>query len=234
MTITRSYMDYVGRRNCMNGLDLLSLIPENEVAVCFADFQYRGVLDALSYGNEGERQSGRSELQQMDEETIQSFCDGISQVLRPSGHLFLWVDTWHLVQGSVHEWFPKDPVTGKPGLDVVGLLTWNKESFGMGYRLRSTAEYLLILQKLPKRAKGVWKDRSIRDIWTEKIPSPRSKKLHPHRKPIALMRKLIECVTDENDLILDPCAGSFLVKAAAEDSKRLFIGCDIDPVYCGY
>jgi site-specific DNA-methyltransferase (adenine-specific) len=109
------------------------------------------------------------------------------------------------------------------------MITWNKESFGMGYRSRRTSEHLLVVQRLPKTIK-TWKDKSIRDVWSEKIENPRLG--HPHKKPIGLISRLIASVTDENDIVLDPCAGSFSVLSSCQNINRVFLGCDINPDFC--
>ena len=96
----------------------------------------------------------------MSEETIAEFIKGISRVLTPSGHLFLWVDKFHICTGV-------EPWLTQWGLEIVDLVTWNKDKMGMGYRTRRYAEYLVIAQKLPKRAKGVWHRHNIPDVWTE-------------------------------------------------------------------
>src|SRR3954452_19644250 len=73
----------------MDGLTLLKSLENNSVSVVFFDPQYRGVLDKMNYGNEGERQIERSKLIQMNEKKIVSFVREINRVLKPSGHLFL-------------------------------------------------------------------------------------------------------------------------------------------------
>jgi site-specific DNA-methyltransferase (adenine-specific) len=73
----------------MDGLTLLHSLENNSVSVVFFDPQYRGILDKMNYGNEGERQIERSKLIQMSERKIISFVREINQVLKPSGHLFL-------------------------------------------------------------------------------------------------------------------------------------------------
>ena len=40
-------------RNKADGLTLLASLPEQSIKTAFFDPQYRGVLDKLSYGNEG-------------------------------------------------------------------------------------------------------------------------------------------------------------------------------------
>ena len=202
--------------NILNGLELLNSINDSVITASFFDPQYRGIMEKMRYGNEGARQKERAELKQMGEELIQEFIEEISRVLQPSGHLFLWIDKFHLCEGTSH-WFKKTDFS------IVDLITWDKGKIGMGYRTRRKSEYLLILQKVPLRAKGVWSKHDIPDVWTEKIVG----KKHPHQKPIALQTNLIASVSSENDYILDPCAGSYTVLEACKELKRNFIGSDL-------
>lgn len=203
-------------KNKIDGLVLLKGIDTESVKVAFFDPQYRGVLDKLSYGNEGVgRGKARSSLQQMDLGTIIKFINEINRVLLPSGHLFLWVDKFHLCQG-VLEWFMHTD------LNLVDMITWDKDKIGMGYRTRRKSEYLIVFQKKPIRAKDVWKSHSIPDVWTEKVV-----KTHPHSKPINLQKTLIEATSNEGDLILDPAAGGYSVFEACKIINRNFIGGDI-------
>ena len=202
----------------MDGLKFLSQLPQNSFPVAFFDPQYRGILDKLKYGNEGrERGRARCALEQMSEETIGEFIQGISAALAPSGHLFLWMDKFHLCTGFA-AWL------SGTHLEVVDMLTWDKKRIGMGYRTRRTSEYLVVLQKEPRRAKGVWKIRNIPDVWPEEV----KRNGHTHRKPIGLQRKLITAVSDAGDIVLDPAAGSFSVMDACEKEGRDFLGCDLN------
>jgi site-specific DNA-methyltransferase (adenine-specific) len=206
------------RRLVMDGLEFLSLLPDNAVPVAFFDPQYRGVLDKLSYGNEGmDRGRRRCALQQMSEATIAKFILDIGRVLVPSGHLFLWIDKFHLCEGF------KVWLDGT-ALDIVDLVTWDKGKMGMGYRTRRTAEYCAVLQKRPHKAKGVWKIHNIADVWREKVV----KTDHPHSKPVDLQGELMAAVSNEGDFVIDPAAGSFSVLQAARNRRRTFLGCDLD------
>jgi site-specific DNA-methyltransferase (adenine-specific) len=73
----------------MDGLNLLKTLENNSINAVFFDPQYRGILDKMNYGNEGERQIERSKLVQMNERKIISFVREIDRTLKPSGHLFL-------------------------------------------------------------------------------------------------------------------------------------------------
>ncbi len=202
----------------MDGLDFLSMLPANGVPVAFLDPQYRGVLEKLSYGNEGkDRGKRRCALEQMTEAMIGRFVRGIDSALIPSGHLFLWVDKFHLCQG-VRPWFDGT------SLDIVDLVTWDKGTFGMGYRTRRRAEYCIVLQKQPRKAKGVWKIHNIPDVKQE----PVSQRHHPHTKPVDLQGELMSAVSHEGDFVIDPAAGSFSVLQSAQIRKRTFLGCDLN------
>ena len=206
------------RRLQMDGIRFLSLLPIESISAAFLDPQYRGVLDKLAYGNEGKgRGKERAALQQMDEETIRRFIGGIARVLKPSGHLFLWMDKFHLCEGF-ERWHSETP------LEVVDLISWDKGRIGMGYRTRRTTEYCVVLQKKPRRAKGVWTIHNIPDTWREKIEG----RTHTHQKPVGLQSALIAAVTKEGDYVIDPAAGSFSVMQAAIEIKRIFLGCDLN------
>jgi len=205
-------------RQKMNGIDLLHRLPSCSIPVVFFDPQYRSILDKQSYGNEGKRQKARAILPQMSYAIIKEFLVEIERILMPSGHLMLWVDKF-IVCSGVQE------LTNGLGLQLVDLITWNKQRMGMGYRTRRVSEYLIILQKLPVRAKGIWSIHNIPDVWEEKVNSTNGN--HTHSKPIGLQERLIEAVSNKGDIIVDPCAGSFSVMKAALNTGRHFIGCDI-------
>jgi len=201
----------------MDGLTLLAQLPDACAAAAFFDPQYRGVLDKLAYGNEGvQRGQRRSVLPQMSSGTIGKFIAEIARALGPSGHLFIWIDKFHLCSG-IQEWIDGADLT------IVDLVTWSKGRIGMGYRTRRSCEYLIVLQKLPKRAKGVWTRHDIPDVWQEKAVSKVT-----HAKPVGLQRALIEAVTAPDDVVIDPAAGSFSVLEACQLSGRTFVGCDVN------
>src|SRR3954452_2876544 len=105
--------------NVLDGLQLLRAVNDRVITASFFDPQYRGIMEKMKYGNEGSRQKERAELMQMSEELIQEFIEEINRVLQPSGHLFLWIDKFHLCEGTSH-WFKNTQ------LSIVDLITWDK------------------------------------------------------------------------------------------------------------
>ena len=128
-------------KNKTDGLLLLADINSNCIPAAFFDPQYRGVLDKLHYGNEGQsRGKSRSQLTQMHDNTIIQFLREINRVLSPSGHCFLWVDKFHLCQGTTL-WF------SGTDLKIVDLITWDTTFPGIQFY---TANFL----EAGRRGKG--------------------------------------------------------------------------------
>lgn len=205
-------------RQKMSGYTMLRSLQDECAALAIFDPQYRAVLNKLKFGNEGARQKKRSELPQMSDYDISIFMQELERVLRPSGHIAFWMDKYTIASGHHLRYFQFCS-----WLRLVDMLCWDTQRFGMGRRLRCTTEYLLIIQKEPTRAKECWMDHSIRDSWSEAS----DREAHPHAKPAALTRRLILSTTRPGDLVVDPCAGSYMVLDVCKKTKRTFIGCDL-------
>lgn len=57
------------------------------------------------------------------------------------------------------------------------------------------------------------------------------KELHPTQKPVLLLEYLIKTYTDENDTVLDNCMGSGSTGVASVNTKRKFVGIELDKHY---
>src|SRR5262249_19076765 len=201
-----------------DALVLLQSLSEGCTPLVFFDPQHRSVLNKLKFGNEGERQRERVRLPQMSDPFIDECCVESARVLRPSGYLMLWSDTYRLGEGY-HLRIPRKL------LQTVDLIAWDdtRRPGGNGKRSRRCGAFLVILQKKPIRAGATWRDHSIRDRWPERV----DRSIHPHMKPIGLIKRLIAATTEPGELVVDPAAGSFIVLHAARQLERDFIGCDL-------
>lgn len=204
-----------------DGLELLGTMGGETVKLAFFDPQYRSVLDKQKYGNEGARQIGRAALAGMPDTVIKEFCSEIDRVLVPSGHLLLWVDKFILCEGTFRQF-----INGTD-LNLVDMITWEKPRIGMGYRTRRKSEHLIVLQKSPVRAKGCWTDHGIPDVYADSALVKETG--HPHAKPVALQRRLINALTLPGDTVIDPSAGSYSVLRATLGTERTFVGGDLRP-----
>lgn len=175
--------------------ELLSHLGDNSSNLVFLDPQYEPVRNMVSTNYP---LSSQSDYQ------ILWILEQVERVLKPSAFALLWVNKTLLGNDRVPLWLLKTPF-----LKVVDCLVWHKKNFlGLGNWLRSNAEFCFLLQKYPQSGK-VFKNRSFGNVW-EEVPISVAKRKHPHQKPRELIRALIEATTNENDLVVDPCAGSFM------------------------
>ena len=66
------------------------------------------------------------------------------------------------------------------------------------------------------------------DVWEIPFLNPKAKERcgYPTQKPVKLLQRIIELVTNENDIVLDPFCGSGTTCVAAKSLNRKFIGID--------
>jgi site-specific DNA-methyltransferase (adenine-specific) len=66
------------------------------------------------------------------------------------------------------------------------------------------------------------------DVWEIPFLNPKAKERtgYPTQKPLLLLERIINLVTDENDLVLDPFCGSGTAVVAAKLLNRRYIGID--------
>jgi len=92
-------------------------------------------------------------------------------------------------------------------------------------RVVGNCEYALLLyrDKLPKFNNNGSMIFNCMD-WPRDNDTP---KVHPTQKPLVLMERLIEIFTDEDDVVIDPCAGSAVNLLAAKNLNRRAYGFEI-------
>lgn len=57
-------------------------------------------------------------------------------------------------------------------------------------------------------------------------------KIHPTQKPVNLLKQFIELFTNENDVVIDPCAGSGTTLRACQELNRNSYGFEISREFC--
>jgi site-specific DNA-methyltransferase (adenine-specific) len=78
---------------------------------------------------------------------------------------------------------------------------------------------------LGKEKKGV----PLSDVWEIPYLNPKAKERtgYPTQKPVLLLNQILNIVTDEGDLVVDPFCGSGTTCVSAKSLNRQFIGIDI-------
>ncbi|MBI9078242.1 MAG: site-specific DNA-methyltransferase [Pseudodesulfovibrio sp.] len=65
----------------------------------------------------------------------------------------------------------------------------------------------------------------------ERVKKSDGKSMHPTQKPMEVMKYILEAITDEGDVILDPFAGTHTTARAAAALERYYITNDAFPYY---
>ncbi|MGF6428202.1 DNA-methyltransferase [Bradyrhizobium elkanii] len=103
-------------------------------------------------------------------------------------------------------------------------IVWNKQHFGMGVGFRKQHELILVLAK----GKPRFRSTAFPNVLT--VPRETTEE-HPHKKPLPLLKQIIEHSSDPGDTVLDPFAGSGSTLVAAVQAGRNAIGIELEERY---
>ena len=143
----------------------------------------------------------------------------IYRVLKPNTHCYIMINGRNLAD------LQKE--AEKVGFIYQQLLVWEKGNATPNKWYLQACEFILMLRK--GGAKNIHNMGSKTIL---KVPNEIGEKTHPTAKPIGLMEILIANSTNENDIVLEPFAGSGSTCIAAKRLKRRFIGIEIDEQFC--
>lgn len=125
----------------------------------------------------------------------------------------------------------------KNNFEIKDLIRWKKTNAMPRNRdRRFITDYEVAVWAVKKG--GKWTFNRLSD--TYEIPeivggiTPKSEKInggHPTQKPIYVMKWIIERLTNENDIVLDPFMGSGTTGVACKELNREFIGSELDKNY---
>ena len=76
--------------------------------------------------------------------------------------------------------------------------------------------------------------RALSNVWTDVspiVPWSKERVQHPTQKPVALMDRIINIFSNENDVVLDPFAGSGTTAVSAIKNKRRYVCFEKDKNY---
>ena len=90
-------------------------------------------------------------------------------------------------------------------------------------------QYLHNFESIETKNEGTRCPRDVlRDLWQ---PYCGGKMYHPTQKPVPLLEYLIKTYTNEGDTVLDNCMGSGSTGVACVNTKRDFVGVELDENY---
>jgi len=113
------------------------------------------------------------------------------------------------------------------GFKLHNILGWLKNNNTPSQYYMKNCEYVLFLRK----GKAKWINNIGGSKTIHKYDNIIGHKLHPTEKPVELLKFYISNSSKEEDIILDPFAGSGSTLIAAKVLNRNYIGYEIDKQY---
>ena len=144
------------------------------------------------------------------------------RVLKPSSYMLLFFSFEH------YAWLYERLVKAGFLVDHTPLI-WDKErpiQAASGTNFPNSYEPIFFCTK-PPRGNRRFHEAQRNIIKAPIVPS--KERLHPFQKPLALLERFIQILSNPGDLILDPFAGSASTLKAANNTRRRAIGCELDP-----
>ena len=173
---------------------------------------------------------------------IQKLFTEIKRVMKPTATIWV-IATYHSI-------FRIGKIMQDLGYWILNDVIWIKTNpmpNWLGVRFTNTTENLIWAVK-DKKAKGYTFNKEFAksfgigkvgaNVWVlplcwgdERLKNDEGKKLHSTQKPIELLKRVILTSTKEEDLVLDPVAGTGTTGYVAQALKRNFIMIEINPKY---
>ena len=209
--------------------DIIKRIPDNSVDFILTDPPYN--LGQHSTGNiplpgRTAMNNGVAEWDMIDFNP-EEWADEFIRILKPTGNLFIFTS-----YNQIGRWY--NCLDHK--FDTSNFMIWHKTNpapkiFKAGF-LNSCEMIFTCWNK-----KHTWNFISQAEMHNfiessicmkpERLSNPK----HPAQKPVAILRKMIEIASNENDIVFDPFMGVGSTGVAALDLNRRFIGVELDETY---
>ena len=192
-------------------LDFLGAVGDNTAQAAVLDPQWdtTGGREAASKG----LGYFRAEPVPMSDMQVRGIVTELDRVVC-DGWLIVWCDVHHLLRGSFHLW------SSGTRWRLADMVVWRRPGLGLGSLVRRNAEVALLATNGSERRFRTHDVATIMD-------APRPRTAHPHAKPIPLMTQILDAITDPDDLVVDPAAGSYSTLEACRATGRRFLGCDL-------
>lgn len=148
---------------------------------------------------------------------IREVCYAVRPMLVDGGSLLAFIDwrQWPNLVGAIET----------TNLRVNGMVVWDKQSYGLGNGFRSQHELVCHASKGTPRIAN----RSTGNVLSAKRVANDD---HPSPKPVSLMERLVDVVSEPGELILDPFAGGGATLLAARNRGRRSVGIEYEERYC--
>lgn len=212
---------------------VLKQIPDNSIDLIVTDPPYN--IAQYSTGNIAFdwRSDINNDLAEWDLVDLNplDLSSEFKRILSPKGNIFIFC-SYNLI-GDYHKAF--DPI-----FDTFQFMVWHKTNPVPNFRKSSFLNSCELIVACWNKG-HTWNFTTQRDMHNfiesgicmgkERVKDSNGKNLHPTQKPVAILKKIIEIASNENDIILDCFNGVGSTGEAALSLNRRYIGIEIDDIY---
>jgi site-specific DNA-methyltransferase (adenine-specific) len=200
----------------------MCLIEDNSVDLCITDPPYKltsggckgGLKIEFNQVSEKEKQSGV--MFQIPE--FKDWFPQVYRVLKDGGHFYCMCNDKHLENVL--------KVGRESGFKELNVLVWDKGMHTpLGYYMKNIEFIVLFRKGYAKKINNMGSKAliSIRGVFGNKV--------HPSEKPTELFEHLILNSSQENEIVLDPFLGCGTTAISSLNTKRKYIGFELDNTY---
>lgn len=222
----------INKITCCDCLDSLPKLDNESIDLIVTDIPY-----GIDYKSNRQSVNGRYENEiklnrqdyfkkiKGDKEIPLLWLEEAYRILKDNAAMYIFVhwSTWHLLYHTTKE----------IGFKIKNMIVLNKSNHGMGDLKGSYApKHELILFATKGRHMLSFPEKRMKDVWDVPIRYSGSRRFHPNEKPESWIMPCIENSSQENDIVLDPFAGSGTVGVVCKKLNRNYIMFDIDKEYC--
>ena len=143
----------------------------------------------------------------------------VYRVLKDGTHAYFMVNSCNLKELQLE--------AEKVGFKFTNLLVWVKNNKTPNKYYMQQCEFILLLRKGAARNIN---DMGMGNVFM--ISNIIGVKFHPTEKPVELMKQFILQSTNENDIVLEPFAGSGATCLAAEECNRRWVAAELEEKFC--
>jgi len=206
---------------CGDCLDVMAEMPDGCVDAVVTDPPYGTEELGGGYGrrqnHDPEGRFGRKiEIENDgDQSAIENAMTRISVVA---------TNAWCIIFCAARKRYEATNVLVAAGLTPFGELIWDKARPGLGYTIRYSHETAMVLKRGEPERHSV-------ALSVIRVPA-HGTPIHPHAKPIELMKPIIAFASGIGNIVFDPFCGIGSTCEAAKRLGRRYIGIELDEDYC--
>lgn len=241
--------DVVDQIICGDAFEILGQLPKSTFDLLFADPPYNLTK---TFGDESFRERTHAEY----EEWLDSWLRLCLPLLKPTASVYICGD-WRsssAIQAAGSRYFTlRNRITWEREKGRGAAANWKNAAEDIWF-FTASDEYTFNLEAVKQRRRvlapytedgrpkdwsrsetGNFRDTHPSNLWTDiSVPfwSMPENTDHPTQKPEKLLAKILLASTKENDLVLDPFAGSGTTAVTAKKLGRRFVAVESDENYC--